>query len=53
MPWGLAFASVSGICGRPVEDEKRTVMGVDEVLKCGALVRADAELVGVNVPVRR
>lgn len=28
-------------------------MGTDEALKCGALLTADAELVGVKVPVRR
>lgn len=53
IPRGLAEASVSGIDGRPVEEEKRTVMGVDGMLKCGALDRADAVLVGVKVPVRR
>ena len=53
MPRGLALASVSGIWGRPVEDEKRTVMGVEGWVKWGALVRVEAALVGVKVPVRR
>ncbi len=53
MPRGLALALVSGIWGSPVEEENRTVMGVGEVLKCGALVSVDAELVGMKAPVRR
>lgn len=52
IPCGLAFESVSGICGSPVEEEKRTVIGTDEVLKCDALLTFDAKLVGVNVPVK-
>lgn len=52
MPRGLAEASVSGIEGSPVLEEKRTVIGVEGLLKCGALERVDAVLVGVNVPVR-
>jgi hypothetical protein len=53
MPRGLAFGSVSGIEGIPVEELKRTVTGVEGALKWVALVRADAEEVGVKVPVRR
>ena len=49
----MAFASVSGICGKPVEEEKRTVIGVVEVFKWGALLRADAECVGTKTPLRR
>jgi hypothetical protein len=47
------LASVSGICGRPVEEEKRTVMGVEEMLRCGALERVAALSVGVKMPLRR
>lgn len=36
-----------------MEDEKRTVIGVEEEVKCGAEVRSDAAAVGVKVPVRR
>jgi hypothetical protein len=53
MPRGFPFGSVSGICGRPVDAEKRTVIGVEEVLKCGADVRLAASAEGVKVPVRR
>lgn len=53
MPRGLDVGSVSGIEGRPVEEEKRTVMGVEGRLKCGALEREAAWEVGANVPVRR
>ena len=51
MPLGLALGSLSGISGRPVESENRTVTGVDAALKCGALESAAAAGVGVNVPV--
>lgn len=53
MPRGLALGSVSGMAGRPVEEEKRTVMGVEGEVKCGADVRLAAAGVGVKVPVRR
>lgn len=53
MPRGSPLGSVSGICGRPVEFEKRTVMGVEGLLKCGAVERDAAVEVGVNVPFRR
>jgi hypothetical protein len=53
MPRGLALGSVSAICGKPVLDEKRTVIGVNEALKCGAEVKDEASAVGVKVPVRR
>lgn len=53
IPRGLAFASVSGIFGRPVEEENRTVIGVVEAFKWGALLRADAECVGTKTPLRR
>lgn len=53
MPRGLALGSVSGMLGKPVEEEKRTVIGVDGALKCGADVRSEAEEVGVKVPVSR
>jgi hypothetical protein len=52
-PCGLALLSVSGMLGRPVEEEKRRVMGVEGAVKCGALERVDAVGVGVKVPVRR
>jgi hypothetical protein len=40
--------------GRPVEEEKRRVMGVVEGwVKCGALERVEAVGVGVKTPVRR
>lgn len=53
MPRGLALGSVSGILGKPVEEEKRTVIGVDGALKCGAEVSSEADEVGVKVPVNR
>jgi hypothetical protein len=53
MPRGLAFGSVSGICGSPVDEEKRTVIGVEEALKCGADVSVEAPPEGVKTPVRR
>lgn len=53
IPRGLALASVSGILGKPVEEEKRTVIGVDAALKCGAEVSSAAEVVGLKVPVSR
>lgn len=53
MPRGSPFGSVSGSFGRPVEDEKRTVTGVEVLLKCGATDREDASLVGVKVPLSR
>lgn len=53
-PRGLALPSVSGMLGRPVEEEKRRVMGVVEGwVKCGALERVEAVGVGVKTPVRR
>jgi hypothetical protein len=36
-----------------VEEEKRTVIGVEAWLKCGAVVRVEAVVLGVKVPVRR
>ena len=53
MPRGLALGSVSAILGKPVEEEKRTVIGVEELLKCGAVVRDGAVVLGVKVPVKR
>jgi len=53
MPRGLALGSVSGIVGNPVEEEKRTVIGVDVSLKCGADVSSEAAEAGTKVPVRR
>jgi len=44
---------VSGICGRPVEEEKRARTGVEGELKCGAQERVEASWVGWNVPRRR
>lgn len=52
-PRGFALGSVSGISGMPVEEEKRTVMGVEGELKCGAVVMDAAVGVGVKVPLRR
>lgn len=52
-PRGLDCASVSGMEGRPVEEEKRRVRGVLGWLKCGAVVRVEAVDVGWKVPVRR
>ena len=52
-PRGLALPSVSGMLGRPVDEEKRSVMGVEGVVKCGALERVEAVGVGMKVPVRR
>ena len=51
-PLGLAPGSVSGMVGPPVEEEKRTVMGVEDALKWVALVSSLALEEGVNVPVR-
>lgn len=53
MPRGLPLGSVSGILGVPVEEEKRTMMGVEGAVKCGAELRSEAAEVGVKVPVRR
>ena len=53
MPRGLALGSVSGMLGKPVEEENRTVIGVDGALKCGAEVSSEADEVGVKVPVSR
>lgn len=53
IPRGLALGSVSGMVGRPVEEEKRTVIGVEGDVKWGAEVRVEAVGVGVKVPVRR
>jgi hypothetical protein len=53
MPRGLALASVSAIWGKPVEEEKRMVRGVDGALKWGAEVKEEASGVGTKVPVRR
>jgi hypothetical protein len=39
--------------GKPVEEEKRTVTGVEGWLKCGAVVRLEDVALGVKVPVRR
>jgi len=36
-----------------VDEEKRTVIGVDGVVKCGADVRLAASVEGVKVPVSR
>lgn len=47
------MGSVSGMSGMPVEEEKRTVIGVDGEVKWGAVVRVLAVEEGVNVPVRR
>jgi hypothetical protein len=52
MPRGSALGSVSGMLGMPVELEKRTVIGVDGVLKCSAVDSEAALALGVNVPLR-
>jgi hypothetical protein len=52
MPRGLLFGSVSSIFGIPVEDEKRTVIGVEGALKCGAALKFEDSAEGVKVPVR-
>jgi len=52
-PRGLALGSVSEICGRPVEDEKRARMDVEGKVKCGTQERVEASVVGVKVPLRR
>jgi hypothetical protein len=52
-PRGLALGSVSGICGRPVEEEKRARRGVEGSVKCGAQERVEARGVEVKVPLRR
>ena len=36
-----------------MDDENRTVTGVDELLKCGAVEREAAPSVGVKVPLSR
>lgn len=46
MPRGFALGSVSGISGMPVELEKRTVIGVERLLKCGAEERSLASAEG-------
>lgn len=53
MPRGLLLGSVSEILGVPVEEEKRTVMGVEGEVKCGAEEREETVGVGVKVPVKR
>ena len=42
--------SLSGMVGRPVESENRTVTGVDGRFACGARVSFAASGDGVNVP---
>jgi len=53
MPRGLALGSVSGMVGKPVEEEKRRVREVLGEVKCGAVVRVAALGVGIKEPVRR
>lgn len=53
MPRGFASPAVSGIFGMPVELEKRTVIAVELLLKCGAELSVPASDVGVNVPLSR
>jgi hypothetical protein len=53
MPRGLALGSVSASRGKPVEEEKRIVRGVEGAVKCGAEVKEEASGVGMKVPVRR
>lgn len=50
MPCGLAFSSPSGISGRPVESEKRTVTGMVLPWNSTALLSAEASWVGAKVP---
>jgi hypothetical protein len=51
MPRGLPLGSVSAIFGIPVDDEKRTVIGVEGALKCGAELKFEDSAEGVKVPV--
>jgi hypothetical protein len=53
MPRGLPLGSVSAIFGIPVDDEKRTVIGVNGALKCGAELSFEDLADGVKVPIRR
>jgi hypothetical protein len=52
-PLGLELSSLSGILGIPVEFEKRTRIGVDAALRCGAVERDLAVSDGVKLPERR
>jgi hypothetical protein len=52
-PRGLPFGSVSGICGMPVELEKRAMIGVEGFWKCGARDNVFAVEVLVKWPFRR
>ena len=53
MPRGLEVGSVSGMVGRPVEEEKRIVRVVEGEVKWGAFERVEARDEGVKLPVRR
>lgn len=50
-PRGSPLGSKSGITGIPVDEEKRTVIGVDGAEKWGAEEREAAVGVGMKVPV--
>jgi hypothetical protein len=50
IPLGLAFGSVSGMFGSPVELEKRTKTGVEACWKCWAIDSSPAAADGVKVP---
>jgi len=52
-PLGLAFGSVSGITGIPVEFEKRPITGVDGAFRWGAEDKEAASGVGLKVPLSR
>ena len=52
IPRGSALASKSGMLGIPVELENRTQIGVDLLLKWGAVDSFLASSEGVKVPVR-
>src|ERR1700740_2152407 len=49
-PRGLAFGSLSGNSGIPVELENRAVTGVEARVTCGALLSDTASGSGVKVP---
>src|ERR1700739_2549151 len=49
IPRGLASGELSGMVGIPVELEKRTVIGVDARVMCGALVNLVAGAAGFYV----
>jgi len=52
IPRGSALGSVSGILGIPVEFENRTQIGVEGLLKWGAIESFPASAEGMKVPDR-